>query len=277
MIEVNMIAYHTMKNEIESTLKTANTYSKSAEIQSTLQSVSLDINEAGQWFLENSKFQYWRNNCGSLLWVYGLPGSGKTVLSASVINYLESNLAQENVSKVVLHYYFDIQESKKAENSRPLGCMLRSFLIQLSRTHDYMSEDLYKRLRTFRGELCESKLGEMLFQMTALHLDVKIVIDALDEMEDRQRETVCDWITKTLKLHPDRFSFLVTSRRERDIEEQLHRKCKFLETLEMSAGCDIEKYVLARIKGYQPNKGQRWSEESLRKIQDVLLRRANSM
>ncbi|KAF9638105.1 Ankyrin-3 [Lasiodiplodia theobromae] len=274
---VNIIAYHTMKNEIERTLKTTNTYSKGAEIQSTLQSVNLDIKEAGQWFLDSSEFQQWGNSLGSLLWVYGMPGSGKTVLSASVINYLQSNLAAKNASKVVLHYYFDIQESKKGENMRPLGCMLRSFLIQLSKTHDYMLEDLYKRLGAFQGELCESELGELLFQMTRLHCDIKIVIDALDEMEDRQRETVCGWITKTLKLHPTRFSFLVTSRRERDIEEQLYRKCESLKFVEMSAGFDIEKYVLARITGYQLNKGQRWSEESLRKIQDVLLRRANGM
>lgn len=144
-----MIAYHTMKNDIERTLKTTNTYSKGAEIQSTLHSVDLDIKEAGKWFLDSSKFQHWRNSRGSLLWVYGLPGSGKTVLSASVINYLQSNLALKNVSRVVLHYYFDIQELKKGENLRPLGCMLRSFLLQLSRTHDYMLEDLYKRLQTF--------------------------------------------------------------------------------------------------------------------------------
>lgn len=209
--------------------------------------------------------------------MHGLPGSGKTVLSTSVINYLQNNLAPESVSNVVLHYYFDFQELKKSEDLRPLDCMLCSFLTQLSRTHDYRLEELYKRLETFPGDLCERKLGEMIFQMTALYSDVKIVIDALDEMEDRQRETVCGWITETLKLYPDRFSFFVTSRKERDIEEQLHRKCESLKTVEMNAGCDIEKYLSARIEGYQLNKGQKWSEESLRKIQDVLLRRANGM
>lgn len=50
---------------------------------------SIDFNKAlqqrhkdsGRWFLESSAFATWMTRPNSFLWLYGIPGCGKTILS----------------------------------------------------------------------------------------------------------------------------------------------------------------------------------------------------
>ena len=39
----------------------------------------------GDWFLKSDTFRIWLLESGSLLWLYGIPGCGKTILSSTII------------------------------------------------------------------------------------------------------------------------------------------------------------------------------------------------
>ncbi|KAH9956096.1 hypothetical protein BC827DRAFT_1386158, partial [Russula dissimulans] len=43
---------------------------------------------SAKWFIRGNTFQGWKTGTGSLLWIYGKPGSGKSILSSSVIEDL---------------------------------------------------------------------------------------------------------------------------------------------------------------------------------------------
>jgi predicted ATPase len=81
---------------------------------------STNLNEAqkkrhqrtGPWFLKSQIFKRWKTGKCQHLWLHGLPGCGKTVLSATIIKNLNQQL---DAPHVVLFFFFDFTG---ADNSR---------------------------------------------------------------------------------------------------------------------------------------------------------------
>ncbi|KAF1954788.1 hypothetical protein CC80DRAFT_116182 [Byssothecium circinans] len=46
----------------------------------------------GQWFLEGDPFKTWKSEPDSMLWLHGTPGSGKSVLSSSIIDDIQHDV-----------------------------------------------------------------------------------------------------------------------------------------------------------------------------------------
>jgi hypothetical protein len=44
--------------------------------------------ETGLWLLDGPKFKEWKQRAASRLWLYGIPGCGKTILSSTIIEHL---------------------------------------------------------------------------------------------------------------------------------------------------------------------------------------------
>ncbi|KAF8847866.1 hypothetical protein BDZ45DRAFT_606804, partial [Acephala macrosclerotiorum] len=42
---------------------------------------------SGLWFLHNDAFTRWKEQTGSFLWVRGIPGCGKLILSSAIMEY----------------------------------------------------------------------------------------------------------------------------------------------------------------------------------------------
>ncbi|KAF2657675.1 hypothetical protein K491DRAFT_777065 [Lophiostoma macrostomum CBS 122681] len=72
-----------------------------------------DRRQAGtsQWFLESQSFAAWKGNDNSLLWLSGIPGCGKSVLSSSVIEHIQER-CQDNPSMALGYFFFDFNESR---------------------------------------------------------------------------------------------------------------------------------------------------------------------
>ncbi|KAF2015084.1 HET-domain-containing protein, partial [Aaosphaeria arxii CBS 175.79] len=82
--------------------------------------------DTGLWLLNGSKFTKWKKRAASRLWLYGIPGCGKTVLSSTIINHLLQH-CNDDRSKVVAYFYFDFNDARKQDPE----LMLRSLLCQL--------------------------------------------------------------------------------------------------------------------------------------------------
>lgn len=165
------------------------------------------------WFIEGERFRAWLSNAESHrhLWLRGIPGSGKTLLSAKVISLL-----REKQEAIPLYFFFDFNDITK----QTLESMLRSLISQLHR----VSKNAKKILETTFSEQFEE--GERLLSLSELTVIVlemvrtddrvfKIVIDALDECATR--EAYFHWI-QAFTSAASNVSFLITSRDERGIE-----------------------------------------------------------
>ncbi len=63
----------------------------------------------GQWLLQDTRYSRWKKEPSSFLWLNGIPGCGKTVLSSTVIQNLESDAAVNTI----LYFYFTFTDTSK--------------------------------------------------------------------------------------------------------------------------------------------------------------------
>jgi Cdc6-like AAA superfamily ATPase len=64
----------------------------------------------GAWFLHSDLYVKWKEaKHHNALWLYGIPGCGKTVLTSTVIKDLEATFSTS--SAIMLYFYFDFNDS----------------------------------------------------------------------------------------------------------------------------------------------------------------------
>ncbi|KAF2488658.1 HET-domain-containing protein, partial [Lophium mytilinum] len=219
--------------------------------------------DTGIWFLESDEFANWKIDAHSYIWLHGIPGCGKTILSSTILqNVLQ--YCVDNNEKVVAYFFFDFNDAQKQVPE----LMIRSLISQLSQQCVKMPT----ALETFFAS-CQSKkqppslddLLEVLHQMILVFPQSYLILDALDECADRAvlmdlLETMAGW--RLYNLH-----VLVTSRKEHDIESSLESIVEKQNTICLETKLvdkDIQKYVRGRLR----------DDKSLRKWQkDPIMRR----
>ena len=73
------------------------------------------------WFIDGSAFRDWCTVSRSKLWISGIPGAGKTVLSALAI---DAALVNSSKSKVVIFYYCSHQNDRSRLLTGILSCLV---------------------------------------------------------------------------------------------------------------------------------------------------------
>ena len=171
--------------------------------------------KTGSWFIQSSAYADWIATPGSFVWLHGIPGCGKTILSSTIIlNVLEE--CQTKSTSAVLYFYFDFNDAEKQRHES----LIRSLICQLSKHCSSSAlQSLYSSCQNGGRQPTFAALLETLRQMMTSIGDIYIVIDALDECTEREElltdlESVASW--EDVNLH-----MLTTSRRETDIEEVL--------------------------------------------------------
>ncbi|KAJ7196239.1 ankyrin repeat-containing domain protein [Mycena pura] len=164
--------------------------------------------KTGLWFLERPEFREWIYAPSSFLWLHGISGSGKTVLSSAIIDTIHAR------AEHYVFFYFDTNNPEQ-QTVTHLLCSLVTQLSIRSNPPDgklgalWMSHANGQKLLT-DVELISDALLPLLkdFDQKAVY----IVLDALDECSDRPGllrliSTMLD--AKLLNVH-----ILVTSRPE---------------------------------------------------------------
>lgn len=83
--------------------------------------------DTGSWFTQSDTFTRWKTTPGSFLWLHGIPGCGKSVLSSSIIETGSGHCSGDPLLAMI-YFYFDFNNIAK---QRPEN-MIRSFIVQLS-------------------------------------------------------------------------------------------------------------------------------------------------
>ncbi|PKK54169.1 hypothetical protein CI102_1362 [Trichoderma harzianum] len=190
---------------------------------SSMYNAGLDRREAGtcEWLIKDSEeFKTWETSDGSLLWLHGKAGSGKSILSSSVIKYLRDQYVSEP-STVVSYFYFSFSDPEKQK----VDVMLASLTKQICARQTKRSQ-LMERLGQYKisGQRPDTETLEAVLLASASEFaNVYIVIDALDEcpLLNEQRGKLLTSLRRIFAIAPNKFRFFLTSRKEPDIDNKI--------------------------------------------------------
>ncbi|KAJ6487101.1 ankyrin repeat-containing domain protein [Mycena vitilis] len=149
---------------------------------------ALRHSDTGRWVLEGTEFAKWKEEPGCL-WIRGISGTGKSVLSSIAIDHLFHYRPEKsaNMQRVIAdfgigYFYFDFRDEKKQlpEN------MLRSIIMQLSEQSAEPYSILDEQFKSCQGQIFPTygDLLAMLETTLSQFIGTYIVLDALDECGD---------------------------------------------------------------------------------------------
>ncbi|KAI0292472.1 hypothetical protein B0F90DRAFT_277163 [Multifurca ochricompacta] len=173
----------------------------------------------GTWFIEGDRFTEWKDN-GSLLWIHGKPGSGKSVLCSTIIQEFirmkEAGLASMG------YFYFD-RENTEMQDARGLVSSLLTQLSEQSEIYSDILSRLYSTHAMGSVQAGYSALLECLKDMLSIpgQSPIYFILDALDESPNcsdtpSARESVLEFIEWLMNLGYSHLRICVSSRMEAD-------------------------------------------------------------
>jgi hypothetical protein len=232
--------------------------------------------ETGIWLVEGEQFMKWKASAASRLWLHGILGCGKTILSSTIIENLLQHCG-DDTSMVTAYFYFDFNDTQKQVPE----LMLRTLLCQLLQravTIPEGIEALYASYENRRQPPSLHAFLEALRLMLQEFTQVYIVLDALDECTQRSElmdmlKTIAGWQLNNVHL-------LMTSRNEREIESSLKSFVIEEDIVCLQRGVvdkDIERYVQRRLS-YDKDLAK-WNKDAAvrQEIEAALMRGACGM
>jgi ankyrin repeat protein len=190
--------------------------SNAAEYKSTLPS---RVDGTCKWILSNSQYRDWnlqKRTC--LLWISGYPGSGKTILSSYLLDYLSAGELSPSLRTTLCYFFCD----EKIDTQRDGKAILRSLIHQLLMRRRLLVKYV-KAVYDIQGPQFEQNFNE-LWRIFIVIASVKrvgpisVIIDAIDECEETTRERFLQEVNKLVGMSGSassnipRIKFLVTSR-----------------------------------------------------------------
>ncbi|KAM7184713.1 hypothetical protein V8F33_012827, partial [Rhypophila sp. PSN 637] len=176
----------------------------------------------GLWLDKSPEYCQWKDKQGScsLIWFYGIPGAGKTVLFSHIVEDIRSHCKalkhHSDLPSICIYYYCYF--GRNQDESIPL---LRWIISQLARRVKYVPQELKDLFDSGHQPDSETVL-RALSQMVQHFSTIYILVDGLDESESRSNVLR---IIKTLRDDFPNLKILTMSREENDIKEAMKNMC----------------------------------------------------
>ena len=203
----------------------------------------------GEWVLDHPIFSSWLGVSSHasetpLLWIYGAPGSGKSMLSASIVDWLGS-CDIEHEKKCVCYFHCDYRDIRKTS----LLAIIRSFITQMIAHLDQLPYELRKThqnaVKFGRNSLSTSDRPFELMSTIGKSIgNAYLVIDGLDECEEPS-EVANSF--KALACSANDIRIICVSR-ESTILRTAFRGCASLKLTTEVMSSDIDKYLQTNIR-----------------------------
>ncbi|VUC26820.1 unnamed protein product [Clonostachys rosea] len=199
----------------------------------------------GTWLTSNEIYTKWlESSKDGLLWIKGIPGSGKSVIAASLIH----SLSTSNPRAPVLFFFF--RQIINA-NHKPQA-LLRDWIDQVLSYSPPLQKDLKGYIdagRSIESLSLESLWKDLRMALCLLPGKVFCVADALDEM-DSGNEAFLQELASLGSLRPGKVKVLVTSRPVPNVEIPLRKGASLqLRLKEKVVDADISTFVLSALSG----------------------------
>ncbi|KAL8784419.1 MAG: hypothetical protein Q9195_009047 [Heterodermia aff. obscurata] len=228
--------------------------------------------QTGLWLVKDQQFSSWRSSASSLMWLHGNAGCGKTVLSAaSLEEILRSKEVQPDT--VVSYFYFDFNDVEKQSSPKAIRSLLFQFSLQQQNRLQIL-EDLYRRCQNGQQQPAEDVIRSLLKDAVACTGYKYIILDALDECVER--EDFMLFIRDLVPSHQKGLRIMITSRRERDIEEHLGSIANFAIGIQ-SAIVDEDIGVYVRNRLATDSKLKKWPAKVQEDIVAILMEKSDGM
>ena len=184
------------------------------------------------WALQRKEIAVWMatdssSNAAKVLWIHGKPGSGKTIITASLVNELQKSRS----SPICYFFCFYSHEAKRSCDQ-----IVRSWVSQLVKSSDIAfqtAKEIYKGKESHMA--VHTELWQI-FQKTTIQLqECFYVVDGFDEClkEDASERKFSFLDTRALFLrkldeaiYNSQARVLFVSREDANIREQLRNNCE---------------------------------------------------
>ncbi|KAH9044883.1 hypothetical protein EDB84DRAFT_1576299 [Lactarius hengduanensis] len=232
------------------------------------------------WCTKGNTLAEWKTS-GSLLWIHGKPGSGKSILSSVIVRDIKSMSSAG--SAFLAYFYFDFKDTTKQDTR----ALLSSLLVQLSDQSDIFCDalsSLYSAHKRGSEQPTVDSLAQCLKDMltTTGQVPVYLIMDALDESPHdsgipSSREKVLELMVELVNLHYPDVHLCITSRPEFDIRTTLEPLATQQVSLHDEGGQkqDINDYVTFVVRSDRRMK--RWREDDKDAVVKNLTGKADGM
>jgi hypothetical protein len=165
-----------------------------------------------RWLLDNTDFKSWLNiETSSCFACYGIPGSGKTVLSASVIEELTPKLSSDKWASC--YYYCDYSEVTTLNTTTIIGTLARQLL-----ERGEIPEDMEELIESSFDETSSSSplqiFLNILEKCLRMYSCCLLIVDGIDELPTESQITLLAAIGAMMKLDRINIKVLVSARSE---------------------------------------------------------------
>ncbi|KAA8898267.1 hypothetical protein FN846DRAFT_991730 [Sphaerosporella brunnea] len=203
--------------------------------------------ETCQWILPTAEFQAWDNatapSLDAFMWVYAIPGAGKTVLSSFVISSL-SNRMKKPEELLVYFFFKNTDDEKNTALVAVQSLLYQCFISSEGQLRIQLEAELIARVNTSGTN--KAKDFQLLWDLFYGHIrrsgSITIVLDALDECRGAENlikclRELCQ--TTTAKV-------ILTSRREKHLVEVMDG-CSAIEVRPEDIQEDVKAFVAFKI------------------------------
>jgi len=205
------------------------------------------------WLQKKDVFELWRNDATSgVLWVSGIPGSGKSILGSYIVDQLRLKTEETDATRLVFFFC-----SSRSDNRRASTHILRSLVYQLTLQQPELWEIVEKEFSKSTSPAADvfEELWSIFLAMLRAAKHVLCVIDGLDECQNREEDGTLErsvFAQRLLALCDDSgFSIkvLLTSRNEPDIASTFKGN-KFVRSLSITTddvAHDIHAFISSKV------------------------------
>lgn len=207
----------------------------------------------GLWLTQGPDFEEWYTTPGGKVWCSGIPGAGKSVLAAAIIDEcLQRNAVN---SGAALAYFFCTYRDERTQKP---ATILSSLCSQLAR----QDENAFEMLQEYHDDLTSKhqlpaeastkRLIRILRSMCSSFDRVYIIVDGLDECTHHVEECVESLTSLLTSPHDETLNLALLSRGEipiRIIVEEQFQNIEIeahTEDLQRYVACELEHRIASR-------------------------------
>ncbi|KAL0631967.1 hypothetical protein Q9L58_009170 [Maublancomyces gigas] len=201
--------------------------------------------DTGSWLIESQAFTDWLDaDKSSVLWCYGRPGAGKSVLASLIVDTISAQYALDDRAGLGFMYYK--YQNREAQKFKDIIPALVKQLCQKKHVLATEVKELYRQYSRQDQFLSQAKCQALLMEVSESFEQVFIVIDALDECVDQ--DVVLPLIAALIQSSSTKIKICITSRRQQFILHSLAKlKCPTIEIEAKKVDQDIAVFVSAEI------------------------------
>ncbi|KAI1429139.1 hypothetical protein F5Y12DRAFT_728265 [Xylaria sp. FL1777] len=214
---------------------------------------------SGAWLLKEEFFDLWMQHQAPILWVFGGPGAGKTMLSTWLITILNKQFEAKSEMGLGTHIgYFFVKEN--VEDLRDPNILFKTMAWQIQQTDSVFRRHAaavceFNRKTAGAEETWENVFLDFYQGFQGQDRRAILIIDGLDEAEIHVQRRILrlmkDYVSRIRAGQPARIQFAIFGRLtlRPELERiQLDREEKIIEVSSVKNHEDMENYITNRVK-----------------------------